>query len=67
MKFEKEYWAGTLFNKFKLITVFNASFFLFYSSSLQKFTKDGSKIFDYVCATKIVDHALDNGQTTSLW
>nr|XP_022319460.1 cadherin-23-like isoform X1 [Crassostrea virginica] len=42
-------------------------FFEQIKNSLQKFTKDGSKIFDYVCATKIVDHALDNGQSTSLW
>nr|XP_034314660.1 cadherin-87A isoform X2 [Crassostrea gigas] len=43
-------------------------FFEQIKKSLQKLTlQNGDFIFDYVCATQIVDHVLDDGQTTSIW
>lgn len=36
--------------------------------SLEKLAQqNGDLIFDFVCATQIVDHVLDDGQTTSIW
>ncbi|XP_056018521.1 cadherin-87A-like [Ostrea edulis] len=42
-------------------------FFEQIKTSLQKLTQNNNVIFDFVCATRVVDHALDDGQTTSLW
>ncbi|XP_062622203.1 cadherin-87A-like [Saccostrea cucullata] len=42
-------------------------FFEQIKKSLQKPNADGKIVFDYICSTKIVDHVLDDGETTSLW